>query len=195
MSDHASGASPPLERHSPIAAGLFGLCLGPLGTAWTLATERDLAVTGTATLIATFLIGGHKGFALCMLFCGIYGAVRVTRDNARVDAAERVAAQTPAEVSAEAVDWPPSPLAFEAVALALVEMLAEAAPERAPNPPLVIDDLTPAASIEPALLTAPVPEPVALPAEAPTVEVDPLPPPPPAPRKRGRPKGSRKLAA
>lgn len=187
MYDHFLGATPPLQRHSPLSAGLFGLCLGPLGTAWTLAADRDLFMTGTVCIVTSNLLGG-KGLLLGMAFSGVYGALRVACDNARIEAAERAAA---AKASAEVVDWPPTPLAFEAIALALIEMLAKATPEF----PATIDDPRPMTPVEPALLPKPAPDVVEVPAAELPAEIEPLPPPPAAPRKRGRTKAAGKLAA
>lgn len=176
MSDDVVGARSPLvTRKSALAAGLLGVCLGPLGTVMTPGTKADLLVTGSVYAVSALAWGGH-GMLLGLLFAGVYGAGRVARSNARIDAAERAAARAAAEMAR-----------LEAVSVLVepVKLPAEAEPQPSP----AIDEASTVVLVEP--------EPEAM-SEPPTpvAEVEPPSPPvPPTPRKRGRPKGSGKLAA
>lgn len=180
MSDYVLGTSPP-ERRSPNAAFLLGLCLGPLGTAWTFAPWQDTALTGIVYVVATWAWGG-RGMMVALVFAGLYGALRVMRDNARWEAAGHAAVladmlPVPGEASAVVIE-------LEAEDVFSPPTASSVAIE--PEPAFALPATSSADTAAPEM---PAVEPTAARVEPPAL------PDSPAPRKRGRPKGSRKLAA
>lgn len=178
MSAHVLGATTPLpDRKSPLVAGLFGISLGALGTAIYLRNWRDLVLLGVPAIVAGVAWPGGPGFWAGQMFCAAYGAARVFQGNARLDAMNRAEARR----------------AAGAMRLRPVDQAAEIEPEQ-PEPVAEASapDPSPVVTVEP---EAPRHTRAPAPAELPAEENPPSPPASPAPAKRGRPKGSRKLAA
>lgn len=192
----------PFQRYNPFAVGLSGLCLGPIGLGYSLTIWPDMVFTG-AVLIASYAKWADRGVLLAFMFTAAYGVCRAVVHNARLDATEQMQARADVRAAAEAMRDDYARDVFMHDTWELVDKL-EARGISVPGVarPVVLEAVPVVVELEAPVLPVPTADALQLvtgtaPATPASAGGDPPPPPTPpkAPAKRGRPKGSRKLAA